>query len=178
MTDSTTIARPYAKAAFSLAKADQNFSEWRQILSGFSEIFQEEGLLTSICSPGVDPLALVRLFNELVTTPLSAVQERFFLELINNKRLSILPQISLLFDSYCDEESSVVRVVISTPFPINDQQLSEIVRLLSIKVGSEVQSTVLLDPDLIGGFSVKIENEVIDLSIRGKLNQLACALTY
>ena len=96
--------------------------------------------------------------------------------LAQNERLGVLPEIAAQFDALRNAHEGVVDARIASAFPLSDAQLAEIVATLRAKYGREVKTSVSVDPDLIGGVSIRVGDEVMDASVRGKLAQLAGVL--
>ena len=107
---------------------------------------------------------------------LSAEQRNFVRVLAENERLDVLPEIADRFEALRNEFEGVVDARISSAFPLSDAQLDEIVGALQAKYGRTVKASVNVDADLIGGVSIRVGDEVMDASVRGKLAQLAGVL--
>jgi F-type H+-transporting ATPase subunit delta len=107
---------------------------------------------------------------------LSAEQVNFVRVLAENERLTVLPEIANAFEALRNAHEGVVDAQVSSAYPLADDQLAEIVATLEQKYASKVKATVHVEPDLIGGVSIRIGDEVIDASVRGKLAQMASAM--
>jgi len=93
--------------------------------------------------------------------------------LADNERLGVVPEITAQFEALRNAHEGVVDARISSAFPLSEAQLADIVDTLRGKYGSQVKASVNVDPELIGGVSIRIGDEVMDASVRGKLAQLA-----
>ena len=96
--------------------------------------------------------------------------------LAQNERLAVLPEIADVYEALRNDFEGVLDARIASAYPLSEQQVADVVATLEGKYGRKVKATVSVDPDLIGGISIRIGDEVMDASVRGKLAQLAVAL--
>jgi F-type H+-transporting ATPase subunit delta len=108
---------------------------------------------------------------------LDAAQSNFVRLLADNERLGALGEIASLFEALRNEHEGVLEASISSAFPIDAAQVDSIVATLAQRYGRRIKASVSVDSELIGGVSIRIGDEVIDASVRGKLAQMASALT-
>ena len=111
-----------------------------------------------------------------VAGQLGARQKNFVQVLADSGRLAVLPEIAALFDELRNQHEGVLDAQIASAYPLVQQQVDDIVATLAQKYGKQIKATVHVDADLIGGVSIKVGDEVIDASVRGKLAQMAGAL--
>jgi F-type H+-transporting ATPase subunit delta len=154
MAEMITIARPYAEAAFKFARDAQALPAWSEALGRLAEV------ATTETAGGLD-----------------AAQTNFVRLLADNERLAAIVEIASLFEGLRNEHEGVLEAAISSAFPIDAAQVDSIVATLAQRYGRRIKASVSVDPELIGGVSVRIGDEVIDASVRGKLAQMASALT-
>jgi len=107
---------------------------------------------------------------------LSTEQRNLVQVLADNERLAVLPEIAALFDELRNAHEGVLDAQISSAYPLVQQQVDDIVATLAQKYGKQIKATVHVDAELIGGVSIRIGDEVVDASVRGKLAQMAGAL--
>jgi F-type H+-transporting ATPase subunit delta len=88
----------------------------------------------------------------------------------------LLPEIARQFELLKSREESVVEATVESAFPLNDQQAQELAGTLKAKFGKDVRLSTSVDPDLIGGVRIKVGDDVIDASVRGKLQAMAVSL--
>ncbi len=179
MAEMLTIARPYAEAAFKFARDAQALPAWSAALGRLASVLATDAARDLVGHPGV---AADRIASVLAETAggLDAQQLNFVRLLAANERLSALGEIASLFEGLRNEHEGVLEASISSAFPIDGPQVESIVTALAQRYGQGVKSIkarVTVDPDLIGGVSIRIGDEVIDASVRGKLAQMANALT-
>ena len=104
-------------------------------------------------------------------------QKNFVQVLADNGRLAQLPDIAALFEQSRDRHENVLEATIESAFELTDAQKAAIVDTLKKRFGKGIKATTTVNPELIGGVSIQIGDEVIDASVRGKLSQLAASLT-
>jgi len=107
---------------------------------------------------------------------LSAEQTNFVRVLAANERLDVMPEIATAFEALRNAHEGVLDAHIGSAYPLTDAQVDDIVATLASKYGKRVKASVTVEPDLIGGVSIRIGDEVIDASVRGKLAQVASAM--
>lgn len=175
MAENVTVARPYAEAAYALAKVDGALSAWQGALGRMAAAAADEQMSECMADPRVSPVALTDLFLG-VAGDLSADQRNFANVLIENRRLGVLPEISLLFDQLKNSAEGTQEAVVSSAFPLNDAQVKNLVADLEQKFGCKIKATVHLAPELIGGVRIALGDQVIDASVCGKLAAMAVSL--
>ncbi|MDR1424636.1 MAG: F0F1 ATP synthase subunit delta [Azoarcus sp.] len=175
MTENVTIARPYADAAFELARGANALGPWSEALERLAAIVGNDDMATCIADPNLSPDQLVKLVLG-VAGELTAVQQNFVRVLVDNDRLPVLPEIRDLFVLLKNGQEGVKAVQITSAFPLDDAALTALKADLEARFKARIEATVSLDPELIGGVRIAIGDEVIDASIRGKLADMAAAL--
>ena len=175
MAENVTIARPYAEAAFNLAKSGGTLAAWQESLDRMAATVSDARMVECIADPRLSAAALNDLFIG-VAGDLTAEQRNFAGILIENRRLTVLPEISELFGELKNAHEETREAVVSSAFPMNDAQLAALVSDLERKFGCKIKATVELAPELIGGVRIALGDQVIDASVRGKLGAMAVSL--
>ncbi len=175
MAENVTVARPYAEAAFALAKAGGALAAWQGALARMAVASADTQMLECIADPQIAPAALADLFLG-VSGDLSVEQRNFANLLVENRRLTVLPEISELFEQLKNAEEETREAVVSSAFPLDDAQVKNLVADLERKFGCKVKATVEIAPELIGGVRIALGDQVIDASVRGKLAAMAVSL--
>jgi len=175
MAESLTIARPYAEAAFKIARELGALPDWSDALSRLATVTATQVARELIADPKVGVTQVAALICDGAGS-LSAEQRNFVTVLAGNERLGVLPEIADHYEALRNAHEGVVDARVASAFPLSDAQLAEIVATLRAKYGREVKTSVSVDPDLIGGVSIRVGDEVMDASVRGKLAQLAGVL--
>ena len=175
MAESLTIARPYAEAAFKLALEINALPSWSDALSRLATVVGTDTARELIGNPQLTDAQVAFVVAD-AAGQLSAEQRNLVQVLADNERLAVLPEIAALFDELRNAHEGVLDAQIASAYPLVQQQVDDIVATLAQKYGKQIKATVHVDADLIGGVSIRIGDEVIDASVRGKLAQMAGAL--
>ena len=175
MAESLTIARPYAEAAFKLARDLGALPSWSDALARLAAVASNDVARDLIGAPQLSVKQVATLIAD-AAGQLTAEQANFVHVLADNERLSVLPEIASQFEGLRNDFEGVADAQISSAFPLSGAQVDDIVATLKGKYGRQVKATVTIDPELIGGVSIRVGDEVMDASVRGKLAQLADAL--
>jgi F-type H+-transporting ATPase subunit delta len=176
MAETATVARPYAEAVFGLADKSGASGNWLSILGIMAQVAGNPEMQACIGNPNVGPKALYDLFIALCKQDLPAEARNFVRVLIANDRLALLPEIYARFGELKNEREGVLEAVIRTAFPLDNAQTTALVADVSRRFKRRVQPRVLVDRELIGGVHITVGDEVIDGSVRGKLEAMATAL--
>ena len=175
MAESLTIARPYAEAAFKLARESATLPQWSDALQRLSAVVRTDAARELIGNPRLADTQVAALVAD-VAGSLAPEQRNFVTVLAGNERLAVLPEIVEVYEQLRNAHEGVLDARIGSAYPLSDQQVAEVVATLEARYGRKVKATISVEPDLIGGISIRIGDEVLDASVRGKLAQLADAL--
>jgi len=178
MAENVTLARPYAEAAFQLAKAASALPAWSDALGRLAAVVTRPEMEECIGSPRLPPVQLTQLCLDVAGASLSADQQNFVRVLVDNDRLTVLPEIAGLYEELKHTHEGIKDAEITSAFALDAGAISALVADLEHKFGGKVQATVKVDPELIGGVRIAIGDEVIDASVRGKLAAMATALKH
>lgn len=178
MAEKSTIARPYAVAAFELAKEQNDLAKWTDMLDLAAVVAMDETIQAYIGNPKIDQDTLTRLMLEVCADELNALGQNFIKVLVANRRLNVLPEIAKLYNELrADAEKTIDAEVISA-FPLTDAQQSSLIEGLKRRLGREVNLTSRVDENLLGGAIVRAGDLVIDGSVSGQLDKLATAMMH
>lgn len=175
MAENLTLARPYADAAFSLAKASSALGRWSEALDRMAAVVVDPQMQACIDNPRLSAQQILAFFTDVVGG-LTAEQKNFVQVLIDNERLGVLPEIRDLFVELKNGFEGVRDAEIESAFPIDKAALAQLTADLESRYRCKIKSTVMVNPDLIGGVRIAIGDQVIDASVRGKLAAMATAL--
>ena len=176
MAEPSTIARPYAEAAFKLADASGKLADWSHMLASLARVAQDERVRDRILDPGLSRAQVAGLFISILAGKLSGDAENFVRVLADNRRLELLPEMQAQYERLRNERESTLEAEITSAFPLDAQQLAEIVAALEKKTGRKVKAQVSVDKELIGGAKVAIGDKVFDASAKAQLTALSNAL--
>lgn len=175
MAENVTLARPYAEAAFELAKSGGTLAAWQGALARLAAASRDPAMREYMADPRLTSAMLTELFVG-VAGELTPEMGNFLRILVDNRRLDVLPEISALFEEFKNAQEGTREARITSAFPITDAQLGGLVDGLERKFGCRIKATVQVDPELIGGVRITLGDQVIDASVRGKLNAMAVSL--
>lgn len=176
MAELTTLARPYAKAAFEYAQAHQQLANWSAMLGLAAAVSQDDTMQRVLKAPRLTSTEKATTFVEVCGDKFDA-QARNFLSIVSeNNRMELLPEIADMFELYKAEREQSVDVDVTSAFALNDEQQDKLAKVLSARLGREVRLHAAEDASLIGGVVIRAGDLVIDGSVRGKLAKLAEAL--
>jgi len=171
--DATTIARPYAEAAFARAVETDKLDLWSDILDLLAAATKDPALSGLIASPKLDKAQMTELMLDIGGARLSDEGQNLVRLLVSNRRLSVLPEIASLFEVRKAEHQGLLEVEVKSAFALQPAQEQQLAEALKKKLGREIKITSEEDPELIGGFRLRAGDMVIDASVSGQLSQLA-----
>lgn len=176
MAEPSTVARPYAEAAFRLAAAGNGLAKWSGVVSALAQVAQDARVQAAVADPNRSDAQVAGLFIAILSGKLDGEAENFVRVLAENRRLELLPEIRVQFEALKNEREGVVEAEVITAFELTEAQVSDLAQRLEKRTGRKVRTTVHLDKDLIGGIKVVIGDKVLDGSARAQLGALETAL--
>ena len=176
MAELTTLARPYAKAAFEYAQAHQQLANWSAMLGLAAAVSQDDTMQRVLKAPRLTSTEKATTFVEVCGDKFDAQARNFRSIVSENNRMELLPEIADMFELYKAEQEKSVDVDVTSAFALNDEQQDKLAKVLSARLGREVRLHAAEDASLIGGVVIRAGDLVIDGSVRGKLAKLAEAL--
>ncbi|MEQ5810029.1 MULTISPECIES: F0F1 ATP synthase subunit delta [Alteromonas] len=175
MSELTTVARPYAKAAFDFAVEHNAIAKWQDMLV-FAGAVANNDDMHQLMTGAVAAEQLAEIFINVCGEQLDEHGQNFIKVLAENKRLVALPAISELFNTLKADYDKEIEVNLTSASPLSDSQAAEISASLEKRLARKVKLNCNVDPALVAGFVVKAGDTVIDGSVKSKLNRLADAL--
>jgi len=176
--DITTIARPYAEAAFAQARENGQVDTWGNALATLSAIAADPTMAEQIGNPNLPRGRLRDAMLEIAGDGVPPEVGNLVSLLTVNNRLSALPEIARLFEVLRIQHQGVRRVAVSSAFDLGEDAQRDLAAVLEKRLGAAVEMTVETDPSLIGGIQIRAGDLVIDGSVRGKLHKLATELQF
>ncbi len=177
MAELTTLARPYAKAAFGFALASNDLNTWSTMLATLSAVTQNEKVSTVLSLPALTAEQCVAQVKDLLGDDLNAQGENFVSLLADNKRLSLLPMIAEQFEVLKAKQEKLSHVEITSAFELDSASEEKLAKALSDKLNCSVDVNTTVDTNLIGGAVVRAGDLVIDNSVRSRLAKLTESLS-
>ena len=176
MAELSTLARPYAKAAFEYAAQAGELQSWSDSLSTAGSVAQQSNVVDLLSSPSVTAQQQATALIEICGDALDEKGQNFLTVLSENHRLQLLPEISLQFDILKANREKSVDVELIAAHELDAEQQQKLSEALSAKLERKVNMQVSLDKSLLGGAVIRAGDLVIDGSIRGRLAKLAESL--
>ena len=176
MAELSTLARPYAKAAFEYAAQAGELQSWSDSLSTAGSVAQQSNVVDLLSSPSVTAQQQATALIEICGDALDEKGQNFLTVLSENHRLQLLPEISLQFDILKANREKSVDVELIAAHELDAEQQQKLSEALSAKLERKVNMQVRLDKSLLGGAVIRAGDTVIDGSIRGRLAKLAESL--
>ena len=176
MAEPSTIARPYADAAFKLADAQGKLVEWSATLANLAAVTADERVRAAVSDPNLPAAKVAGLILAILAGKLSGEAENFVRVLAENGRLDVVSEIRRHFEALKNQRESTVEAEVTTAFEMDKAQLADLVARLEKSTGRTVRARVSVDKALIGGIKVVIGDKVIDGSARAQLAALENAL--
>src|SRR5919206_1293624 len=176
MAEPTTVARPYAEAAFKLADEGGALSRWSEMLAGLAAVGADPRVRQAAADPRLSDAQRAGLFIAILGGRLTGEAENFVRVLAQNDRLELLPEIREQFEVLKNEREGVLQAQVQSAFELTEAQLKDLVQRLEKKFGRKVRPHVSVDRELIGGVKIVLGDKVIDGSARAQLAALEAAL--
>jgi F-type H+-transporting ATPase subunit delta len=176
MAEAITIVRPYAVAAFRLAKEKKALTKWSEMLSFAAAVAADEQMKAFIDDPKVTAAELEKMFLTICDKKLDESGVNLIKLLGEYGRLALLPEVALVFEELKAEDEGVLEAEITAAAKPTDSAIKALVKRLESKFGKKIEASVKVDPELIGGIKIVIGDTVIDASVRGQLQELAYTL--
>ena len=176
MAELSTLARPYAKAAFDFARDKGALAQWSEQLAVCAAVAADAGMESVLGNPSLTDEQQAQTLNEVCGDATSAEVKNFVVVLADNKRLPLLPEISTQFDLLKANLEKSVDVEVISAFDLDDATAEKLAGVLGQKLEREVKVSTSTDGDLLGGVLIRAGDLVIDGSVRGRLDKLAEAM--
>jgi F-type H+-transporting ATPase subunit delta len=177
MAELATIARPYAEALFK-ASAGDDAKGLADQLQTLGQVAGHAQLRQFADSPKVSAAQVFELVSGVARLQLSPKVANLLQTVIENGRLFALPAISAQYRALVNASSGVSDALIVSAFPLDAGQLADVVATLEKRFGRKLNPSVAVDESLIGGIRVEVGDEVLDTSVKARLEQMKVALTH
>ena len=176
MAELATIARPYAEALFD-ATAQGDLTQGVEQLDALATVAENEQLRQFAQNPKVSDEVVVDTIVGVVKAPLSEPVRNLLRTIVENGRLEALPEVARQYRMLASSRAGVSDALIESAFPIEAAQLAEVMGALEKRFGRKLNPSVQVEPGLIGGIRVVVGDEVLDTSVKARLEQMKAALT-
>ena len=175
MAELATIARPYAEALFKAQASDlAGTAAWLDELAAVAANAQLQQFADN---PKVSYQQVLDVIVGVVKTPLGDAGQNFLRTVLENGRLVALPEIANQFRALKNAQGGSADATVFSAFPIEAAALADLAAQLEKRFARKLHLNVQLDPELIGGVRVVVGDEVLDTSVKARLEQMKAALT-
>jgi F-type H+-transporting ATPase subunit delta len=176
MAELATIARPYAEAAFEIARDAQALPAWSDMLRFAATIVADARVASALDNPRLDAGAKESLLLSIGGDRFTGEGRNFIRVLLESERITLLPQIAAMFDTLKNEAEATALATIESAFELTDAQVAELRTALEKRFGKKIEATVTVNPALIGGARVTVGDAVLDGSVQAKLAAMRAQL--
>jgi len=176
MAELSTLARPYAKAAFQAAVSAGDVQAWSTMLSVASSVAEQEKVVELLSNPNLTGAQQAQTFVDVCGDSLNEAGQNLVSVLAENKRIPLLPQIFEQFEHLKAELEKAVDVEIISAYEVTDETKQKLTQALKAKLDKDVRVTTSVDSTLLGGAIIRAGDLVIDGTLTGKLAKLAEAM--
>lgn len=176
MAEPSTIARPYAEAAFKLADDGGKLAEWSAALAMLAEVAGNDRVRAAMADPNLSAAKVAGIFLSILGGKLSGDEENFVRVMAENRRLGLVAEVRTQFEALKNAREGVIEADVQAAFELSDAQLDGLVSALEKRTGRKVKAQVHVDKTLIGGVRIVMGDKVIDGSARAQLGALESAL--
>ncbi|MFV2090558.1 MAG: F0F1 ATP synthase subunit delta [Pseudomonadales bacterium] len=173
MAELATLARPYANAAFDIAKDAGELDRWSRMLAVLAAATRDERMQRLLAAPDVEEVQKAFRLSDVCGDELNEPGRKFVQVLARNKRLPLLSEIQALFEVLRAREQLTLDVEVSSAFELSSAEFERLKAALQSRFDKEISMTSTVDVGLIGGAIIRAGDTVIDGSVRGKLAKLA-----
>jgi F-type H+-transporting ATPase subunit delta len=176
MAEPSTVARPYAEAAFRLADDAGALAKWSEMLAALALVAADARVRAAIADPKLSDAQAAGVLIGILSGRLTGEADNFLRVLAHNGRLELLPEIHTQFEALKNEREGVLEAEVQSAFELSDAQVKDLVQRLEKKTGRKVKAKIEVDKNLIAGVRVVLGDKVIDGSARAQLGALETAL--
>lgn len=176
MAELATIARPYAEALFRVAQSG-NLSAWSDLVTEMGQVAAHPDVVALAHNPKVSASQKAETILSVLKSPVTEEAKNFINTLAEYDRLTLLPEIATQFHDLKNAQEGAADAEIFSAFELTATQLSDLTATLEKKFGRKLHPSVKVDASLIGGVRIVVGDQVLDTSVRAKLQQMQVALT-
>lgn len=176
MAERTTVARPYADAAFDYAHGADALPKWAEMLHLAEQMAGDPRMADAMSSPRLTSEAKTSLFLSVGGDRLDEPMRNFLRILIEADRIGLMPEIRALFDARRDDAEGVAKATIESAIALDEAQVRDLTAALTKRFGRTIEATVEVKPELVGGARITVGDTVIDGSVKAKLEAMSKAL--
>jgi len=172
----TTLARPYARAAFQYAVENGAVDSWHGALETLAAVVADPTVAKALDDPASTGIQRADIVSAVLGDDIPTGVAQFVTVMAENHRLTLAAEVAALFAELKSVLDAAANVTVTSAFDVPEATLEQLSATLTTKLGKTVDMTVETDPSLIGGAIIRAGDMVIDGSVRGRLHKLATTL--
>lgn len=172
-----TLARPYARAAFRAAQASGTLDAWAGSLARIAALAEVRVFHDLLGDPRVEDGQIVDIVTQVAGAGVDDEQRNFFRLLVENRRVGLAAEIARQFEQQRRASEQRLKVRVTAAAELDQDQRQRLAERLGKRFGAEIEMEAAVDADLLGGIVVRAGDQVIDASVRGRLEQLGRQLS-
>ena len=176
MAENSTIARPYAQAAFDIANEKSDLKNWSDMLQLIAAVAADAVMSDMISNPSIEREKVVEIIVDVCGDNLNDLAKNFVKVLAENGRLNVVTEIALGYEEHRAEAEKTVEAEVTSAFPLSDAQIKSMTEALKKRLGREVTLNTNIDETIVGGAIIRAGDLMIDGSVSGQLDKLATTL--
>lgn len=176
MAENSTIARPYAQAAFDIANEKSDLKSWSDMLQLIAAVASDAVLSDMISNPSIEREKIVEIIVDVCGDNLNDLTKNFVKVLADNGRLNVATEIAQAYEEHRAEAEKTVEAEVTSAFPLSDAQVKSMTEALKKRLGREVTLNTNIDETIVGGAIIRAGDLMIDGSVSGQLDKLATTL--
>lgn len=176
MAENSTIARPYAQAAFDIANEKSDLKSWSDMLQLIAAVASDAVLSDMISNPSIEREKIVDVIVDVCGDNLNDLAKNFVKILADNGRLNVATEIAQGYEEHRAEAEKTVEAEVTSAFPLSDAQIKSMTEALKKRLGREVTLKASVDETIVGGAIIRAGDLMIDGSVSGQLEKLATTL--
>ena len=175
MSEYVTIARPYAQAAFDFAKERNAVDQWLSMIGFMKEVVTEDSVSETIKASN-NSASILEMLKVISDGYVDEYFLNFLRQIVENERLAVMPDILEEFVRLKDEDENILKAQVVSVEKLHKNEMDKIQTFLEDKYQSSVVLSNIIDTDILGGVVIKTPKEVIDASIRSRIDELTDVL--
>jgi F-type H+-transporting ATPase subunit delta len=173
MAELATLARPYAEAAFALARESGALPRWADTIGLLAAVASDAKVSAAVDNPKLSAEQKRSLFATVMGDKLDVMTTSFVNVLLDADRVKLLPQINEHFQALKRDNDNVARATIVSAFPLTQQQRDELKGALAKRYSRQIETVEEVDASLLGGAKIIVGDQVIDRTVIGQLNKMS-----
>ena len=177
MSELITAARPYARAVFEFAQEEGSLDKWSEQILFMGTIAADDAIVTVLDNPKLTKTEIAEIFNTVTGEYVDDHGANLVKLLAENSKLSLLPHIAALYEEFKADADGMIEAEVISAMEVSEAQEKAIAKSLKKRFGREVKITIRIDESLMGGAVIRIDDLVIDGSLKGRLAKATTALS-